>query len=134
MYCKYCGKELSDTARFCPSCGRMVEEESIYSDVEVIGGQVIHKDPKVWQIFAKIGFVFGIINICLCWIPLLNLSLLGIPGIVFGALGKKSKYYYGKASTGFILSLVGTILSFVAYIVVIIIAIAEGGSIENYYQ
>ena len=22
MYCKYCGKEMEDGARFCPSCGK----------------------------------------------------------------------------------------------------------------
>ena len=27
-FCKYCGKELNDTATFCSECGRSVEEES----------------------------------------------------------------------------------------------------------
>lgn len=27
MYCRYCGRELSQNARFCPSCGKPVQEQ-----------------------------------------------------------------------------------------------------------
>ncbi len=29
MYCKNCGKEINDEARFCPYCGKDVEEKKV---------------------------------------------------------------------------------------------------------
>lgn len=26
MFCKYCGKEISDEAQFCPHCGRALSD------------------------------------------------------------------------------------------------------------
>lgn len=35
MYCKYCGKEMGDGARFCPSCGKETGVEQPQTESEV---------------------------------------------------------------------------------------------------
>lgn len=32
MYCTGCGRQLDDTARFCPSCGKPVDSDVAYGD------------------------------------------------------------------------------------------------------
>ena len=122
MYCKYCGKELPEDAKFCPSCGKSIDAKNESVVYETTPAYTLPKEPKVWITFAKIGKVLGVISIAICWIPMLTLSTVGIPGIVFSALGKKSKLYNNEAHTGFTLSLLGTIISGVVYFLIFIIA------------
>ena len=42
MYCKYCGNNIPDTARFCPHCGKMVGDN--YFD-EPIKGEIYSYNP-----------------------------------------------------------------------------------------
>ena len=109
MYCKYCGKEHNDESLFCSYCGEQITEK-----------KEENKPAKCWSVFAKVGFVLGIITIATCWIPIFGLySLLpGIHGIVFAALGNKANQqpFMRNATTGLALSIVGTILSIVCFI------------------
>ena len=120
MKCPFCGKELPDDAKYCSFCGEeMAEKESLID--ETTPEHQMPKEPKVWITFAKVGHTLGIISICLCWIPLLTLSTVGIPGIVLSALGKKSKLYNHDAHVGFALSLAGSIICSIVYYILIII-------------
>jgi hypothetical protein len=109
MYCKNCGKEHNDDALFCAFCGESIVEK-----------EPEKKPAKCWSIFAGIAKALGIVTIATFWIPIFGLYSMipGIHGIVFGVLGKyaKEEPFVSKARSGFVLSLVGTILSIVMFI------------------
>jgi hypothetical protein len=67
----------------------------------------------VWKVFAILGLVFGIIGLALCWVPMVDIftTAMAIFGIVFSALGKKSRS--GAATAGLVLSIIGTVLGFI---------------------
>lgn len=130
MKCKYCGQEVLDNENYCKNCGARVEKETFVGEEKV---EVVEKQPlKCWSVFANTSRTLGIITLCIFWIPIFGLfgTLTGVPGIVFGVLGKKAKTEEAlyNAKKGFITSLVGTILSIVwfisIYIAIIVIAIA----------
>lgn len=133
MKCLNCNAELLENAEFCPYCGtkcsnieaEVVENYELKNDTN----NVKEEEASCWAKFAKVSNILGIITICTFWIPLLGILALetGVPGIVFGALGKKSKKPIAKeqASSGFTKSLVGTILSVVAFFIWYIIFIVS---------
>ena len=135
MKCNNCNAELLDGTEFCPYCGTKTEYTSDKKEPEIITlnnhpKEEVDTEPGCWAKFALISNILGTITISTFWIPLLGLFSIfpGIPGIVFGGLGKNTKKADVKplAGSGFTKSLVGTILSVVSYFVwVIIIAIAS---------
>lgn len=70
------------------------------------------------DLFAKISNTLGKLSIYTCVV--LGL-ILGIPGIVFGLLGKKSEKYNELAKTGLNKSIIGTIIGLVALVVAIVL-------------
>lgn len=132
MKCINCNAELLDNGSFCPYCGTKSEYQQ-EQKVEVINEtkkEEVETEASCWEDFAKISNTLGIVAISTFWIPILGLFAIlpGVPGIVFGALGKRSKKdgVSDIAQSGFTMSLVGTILSFVLFFVwyfIIIIAI-----------
>lgn len=79
------------------------------------------KSDKPWNIFAKFGFIFGIIGISTFAIPFVNymvlVSLTTIFGVVMSALGLKSKTRHGKAKVGLIFSIISLVCGFVLVVV-----------------
>ena len=55
MYCKHCGKELSDTALFCIECGKPVR------DVHGLGNAIQRQKPNKLHKLAIIAVIFIII-------------------------------------------------------------------------
>lgn len=116
MYCRNCGKKIEEVSNFCIYCGHAVDG-------------IIHKKqtvPRVWSVFAKLSKIFGIVCISTCWIPFFGLSMLSlsVPGIVFGALGRKGsadKTVGSNSIIGLILSIISTVLAFVFYILFIVV-------------
>ena len=138
MYCRRCGKQLSEDSRFCPNCGERVEiiEESKPVEPEIVQTDE-EKEPRgPWKAFAIAGFAIGIFSIIGCMIPYVNLYVISVGefGIVLSALGLKSKVNHDKAKTGLVLSIVGLAVAIVMYIVFIILsAFLEIAIIEGYY-
>ena len=110
MKCKMCNREIDTKFAFCPYCGEKVDEYQIESQAE-------EKPAKVWFTFARLSKIFVIISISICFIPFMALYTVGIPGIVFGVLGKRAKTpeALDQCRTGFVMSLVGIIMSAIAY-------------------
>lgn len=54
MYCKHCGKEVSDDARFCAACGKSLVDSPVTEQVEEP-----KKKKKRHPILGAIVFVFG---------------------------------------------------------------------------
>lgn len=147
MYCRQCGKELNEDARFCPACGAKVYQEtdsnsygSTYSDpfTTATATEIEDKPAKCWSVFALVGKILGIIAIVICWLPLYG-AMAGVPGIVFSCLGRKAidDNAIRNRTIGLKLAIAGTVISVVLYI---ILACIVGGSalrelfevLENY--
>ena len=131
MLCKHCGAEMPDNALFCQVCGNSVEPAK--QEAKKSNGA-----EKVWNIFSTIGFILGIVSLAMCWIPFLATWFVSIYAIVLSALGKKSVSYqhYEKASKGLKFAIIGTIVSFVVYVIFLIILASSGYAdllAGNYY-
>ena len=75
---------------------------------------------------ATAGLIFGIINLCTSWIPLLN-AIPAILGLIFSIAGvsKKDAGGKGRAIAGLIMSAVGLLI-----VVLIVIELIVGGELE----
>ena len=75
---------------------------------------------------ATAGLIFGIINLCTSWIPLLN-AIPAILGLIFSITGvsKKDAGGKGRAIAGLIMSAVGLLI-----VVLIVIELIVGGELE----
>ena len=69
MFCKNCGKEISDNAYVCPSCGVLTKEETKNNEIDIIAD--CNKNANLFLImmliFGLIGFfIAGLFatNIC----------------------------------------------------------------------
>ena len=58
MYCKNCGKEISENAKFCDGCGKPVSEEAVQATTASVE-EPKKKKKKKHPILAAILIVFG---------------------------------------------------------------------------
>ena len=70
---------------------------------------------------ATAGMIFGILTVCFCWIPAINIFLtpiLGLLGLIFSIIGvvKKGAGGKGKAIAGLVLSVLGVIVTVAMYV------------------
>ena len=107
MKCNNCNQEFEQEFVFCPNCGaRLIDNVIDIIDEEV--KEEVESGP--WRGFARVGHILGTIAIPTFWIISLGLAV-GVFGIVFSAMGKKSKSRRSLAEIGFKSSLIGSILS-----------------------
>ena len=133
MYCNKCGMEVSENDKICPICGADLTKKNnddIYSSYDK---KEVGSEAQVYKVFAIIGYVSGIVSLCLAWIPFMfNLS---IPGIVFSNIGAKSKSKKEFANKGFVLSIIATAINVIVTILIIVLVayfgIKEG---ENFFE
>ena len=125
MYCRNCGKEINEETQYCPACGSKQYEASSNASYDdpfstTTTTEIDDKPAKCWSVFAMIGKILGIVAICLCWIPYPISMFLGIPGIVMSCLGRKAidEDSIKNRTVGLKLSIAGTVVSFVVFIVV----------------
>ncbi len=76
------------------------------------------------------SLVTGILSLVLFWFPVINL-LLGVAGVVFGALGLKKSAGKGMAIAGLVTGILGTLIGII-YLFVWIAAFASYQSVYNY--
>ena len=145
MYCRQCGNKLSETANFCEVCGTKVIkneeviEEVVYPEEVIITPSEENNEPTVieekavvesydnedngpWKVFAIIGYVYGIVNLVMMLIPFVSFAA-AIDGIIFSALGKKSKKQHKYAKTGLTANIVACAINYVWSIVFYILII-----------
>lgn len=122
-FCPKCGNEINEDEKFCPSCGAKIDEENDGLLVEEVVENTEKSVPKCFTIFGKIGFILGIVSVAICLIPIINAFALeaGPIGIVFSCLGKKDSSLASKTKVGLILSIIGTVVGFIMYIVYIVL-------------
>ncbi|MGN0822475.1 MAG: zinc-ribbon domain-containing protein [Candidatus Gallimonas sp.] len=101
MFCKNCGKELSDNAFVCPHCGALVAEDDRNGE----------KRPKNKTAFGLCiaGFVLSILS--LVWLGA-YFCITPIASIVLSAVGvhlaKKNGDAHGLGTAGFVIGIVAT--------------------------
>lgn len=107
MKCNNCNQEFEQEFVFCPHCGTRL----IDNVIDIIDEEVKEEaESGPWRSFARVGHILGTIAIPTFWIISLGLAV-GVFGIVFSAMGKKSKSRRSLAEIGFKRSLIGAILS-----------------------
>lgn len=96
-------------------------EEKLINSLKEAYDDELSSEAKCWSVFAKLGFIFGLIGFILsCTIVLGFIGLeVAATGLVFSILGKRTKKeeYKGKANKGLVFSIIGTALGFVGSIV-----------------
>lgn len=118
MYCKFCGKENDENALFCSNCGHKLREEV---KTEIIDNNN-PTEAKCWSVFALIGKIVGIVSIAMCIFPYFS-AIIAVYGIVFSALGKKSKIKKAMddSSLGLVLSIVAEAVCIIATVVWLVV-------------
>ena len=101
MYCRYCGKQIEEDARFCPYCGSAQQEER-----QAPPPQQRYVDPNDAPSggFAVLGFFFPLIGLILYLVWKNELPL-------------RARSCGKGALIGVIVQAVGFLLSFVAFFV-----------------
>ncbi len=84
MFCKNCGKEIPDTAKYCPECGANQIEDTIVSNTSntTLNNSESSLNPERSN-FALLGFILGIISVFIGFkgilpIAAIILSIIGI--------------------------------------------------------
>ena len=136
MFCKYCGNELTEDARYCPKCGKItenVEEETeqkeydFFASATPVTPTVEIKDEERNSLggeilkFAILGLAFG----CTVWLSLV--------GLIFSYIwkAKLNRYMaiYGKtenkATVGKHIGIAGMIVSWIFTIIGILFVLLE---------
>ena len=122
MYCRYCGSELPENAKFCSSCGARLTEEEVQTykpqEPQVVFVKEISEEEKErgpWKKFARTGLTLGILSTAIPFYGILIMPL----GFIFSGMGLASNVNKGKAITGLILSAV-SIINFILLIALLI--------------
>lgn len=133
MYCAKCGQEMKDTDRFCPACGtdaymtgqeeeQKQEQEPSYTPTPVYEVQEEQPSGSGGAVGA---LVCGIISLVLSNIPFACFGgiVLGIIAIIKGAKARKygPQNKKGMATTGYVLGIIGLIISIIMTLVTILL-------------
>ena len=127
-FCKNCGNELPDGAKFCTSCGAPAQENETVEATPVVNETVYTETPAPKERSLNVGMlVFSIINTALCC------QLFGIIAIIMTILARTADTDEGensKLKTAKTLNILGVVLGFVisvAYIIfMFVIGLAAG--------
>ncbi len=129
MNCSKCLNNIEGNETYCPHCGAKIND-NYKSQIHSLNTGTGH---KLRDVSAIIGFVFGICTMSHFLLFLLVAAssyddgivfifltlMVGVPGIIFSAMGAKSYFYSIKAKFGLIISTVD-----VAIVIIIFILLA----------
>lgn len=110
MYCPNCGKEIPEGGTFCPECG-----------ASLTGFEAEKKVPEIINAVGKTLAPTGSVAILVLGIIALELSVLGVPGIILAAIAlSKAKKFMAVNGKVWGLAKVGRILAKVAMPIAIV--------------
>ena len=140
MYCKKCGKELTEGVRFCSECGEpapinksfegLSNEEPVIEDatyVDPYEQPVVEPEkkhvPRCFTVFGNVGYILALVGFICSFIPVVCLSTYqaSIVGLVFCILGKRDPELANKTKKGRVFSILGLVFGFIMMIVSILI-------------
>ena len=123
-FCKNCGNELPDGAKFCTSCGAPAQENETVAATPVVNETVYTETPAPKERSLNVGMlVFSIINTALCC------SVFGIIAIIMTILARTADTDEGensKLKTAKTLNILGVVLGFVISVAYIIFMFVIG--------
>ena len=84
---------------------------------------------------AVASLVLGIISIVFSFIPAVDLvgGILGIIGIILGAVGRKNPDKKGMATAGLVCSIIGTVLCLILYLACVGCAAGAAGAANSLF-
>ena len=121
MYCSKCGAVIPDDSAFCSTCGATLSSSteqatsqpatSLAQTVPVIMVTQPNPATTVRSNGAGVaGLVFGILSLCLGWIPYIGWIFV-LLGLIFSIVGlAKRNATKGAAIAGLILSIIGVFI------------------------
>ncbi len=125
VFCPKCGTEVENDATFCPKCGHQLEgsntntqaPEVHYPPQEIMNQReiIIQQAPPQSNGAGTAGFVFCLLSILLCWVPVLDVILL-LLGIIFIAIGL-GREPNGLAKAGCIIYLILIVISILILVI-----------------
>lgn len=127
-FCKNCGNELPDDAKFCTSCGAPAQENETVTATPVVNETVYTETPAPKERSLNVGMlVFSIINMALyCGV------VFGIISLIMTILAKNAdtdESEHSKLKTAKILNIIGIIITSVIallYAVIIVFSVLLG--------
>ncbi len=115
MFCKKCGKLIEAGKEYCDICAESIEKNA--------------SEPKVWSVFAKIGYISGLVSFIAAFATLGIFGfVIGPEAIIFSILGKKSSLYADKANKGLVFGILGTVLGFLVYTITLFVITLMSGA------
>ena len=130
MYCKNCGAQIDDNARFCSVCGHEQVTDNVKEPIELSPAIMDAKDRLANQILT-----WGILSIAFAttfWLSLLGFifsfvakSKVRMYECNFGPVSYRSKVGRDLAKAGFIVGLIFTIFCAIYLFIILIAIIAE---------
>jgi hypothetical protein len=134
MYCKYCGNELTDDAKFCSKCGKIVEsagekKDDFFQNANdyTVERQYSPVEEKQKRSLGQKILTYAILGLSFGWTGFLSLF-----GVIFaGKAKKKIKEYIalygeteGPATVGKSLNIPGMIISWIGFIIILLYIVA----------
>ncbi len=110
MYCKKCGKEIDETATFCPACGAPVSDRSVEPVKETAPAAPVRTNQ-----LAIVGFVLSF--------------FVALAGLICSIIARKQCRENGEGGAGF--ALAGIIISIAEivlvlfYVVIFVVVVAH---------
>ena len=119
MYCKYCGKELSNEAIMCPNCGTPTDLRTNPSKPQGTDGTPRAPFGLIALIFAAVAFLTGIIFGAFFLVPYFNTNFLLyficgtaiLPGIASIGLASAALYHRGSRTADRVMAIIAIVLA-----------------------
>ena len=141
-FCKQCGSELENGAKFCPKCGAAVEGDAVAKPASPTSSES-RQQPEVKVKSADAGhglaigsLVCGIIGIVLWFFGYTCLIsvVLGIVGLVLAGNAKKEGNTEGIRTAGFIVSLIALIIGIIITIYLCLVVALVGTAVNGIFS
>ena len=141
-FCKQCGSELENGAKFCPKCGAAVEGDAVAKPASPTSSES-RQQPEVKVKSADAGhglaigsLVCGIIGIVLWFFGYTCLIsvVLGIVGLVLAGNAKKEGNTEGIRTAGFIVSLIALIIGIIITIYLCLVVALVGTAVNGVFS
>ena len=141
-FCKQCGSELENGAKFCPKCSAAVEGDAVAKPASPTSSES-RQQPEVKAKSADAGhglaigsLVCGIIGIVLWFFGYTCLIsvVLGIVGLVLAGNAKKEGNTEGIRTAGFIVSLIALIIGIIITIYLCLVVALVGTAVNGVFS
>ncbi|BCR35678.1 DUF4190 domain-containing protein [Mariniplasma anaerobium] len=113
MYCKMCGREMDDDAKFCPSCGEPVEDDMF--ETEESSETKKSRDYNLETLLGVLAIVFSLMN----YLGVFFVHLIGIAlgSIVLNLVNRDKKEKKIFSQIGYVTGIIGLLLGIVAIVI-----------------